>query len=102
MPDRSTMNDEPFLGSAAMATGRLTRHQLRTRHRRLYRDVYLATGVELTAATKARAAWLSLGEGVTLAGVSAAALHGARWLDAGLPAEVIRSDRNHQSGIVVR
>lgn len=92
------MYDEPFLGSAAMARGRLTRHQLRTGFRRLYRDVYLSPDVQLTAAARARAAWLSLGDSVTLAGVSAAAMHG---LDAVSPAEVIRSDRNHQSGIVV-
>ena len=95
------MYDEPFLGSAAMASGRLTRHRLRTSYRRLYRDVYLPAEVELTAAARARAAWLSLGDRVTLAAVSAAALHGTKWLDADSPAEVIRSDRNHQSGIVV-
>ena len=95
------MHDEPFLGSAAMASGRLTRHRLRTSYRRLYRDVYLPAEVELTAAARARAAWLSLGDRVTLAGGSAAALHGTKWLDAESPAEVIRSDRNHQSGIVV-
>lgn len=99
--DGSIMYDEPFLGSAAMASGRLTRHQLRTGFRRLYRDVYLPADVELTAAARARAAWLSLGDRITLAGVSAAALHGTKWLDADSPAEVIRSDRNHQSGIIV-
>ena len=96
------MYGEPFRGSAAMADGRLTRHQLRTRYRRLYRDVYLAADVELTAAARARAAWLSLGGEVVVAGVSAAALYGTKWLDARQAAEVVRSDRNHQPGIVVR
>jgi very-short-patch-repair endonuclease len=96
------MTSEPFLGSAAIADGRLTRHQLRTRYRQLYRDVYLAPGVELTAAARARAAWLSVGSGATLAGVSAAAVHGTKWLDAEQPAEIIRSNRSHQRGIVVR
>jgi len=95
------MYGEPFLGSAATAAGRLTRHRLRTRYRRLYRDVYVAADLELTAAARARAAWLSLGDRITLARVSAAALHGTTWLDAKSPAEVVRSDRNHQSGIVV-
>ncbi|MCV7424168.1 DUF559 domain-containing protein [Mycobacterium yunnanensis] len=95
------MHGEPFLGSAEMAAGRLTRHRLRTHFRRLYKDVYVAPDVELTAAVRARAAWLSLGDGVTLAGVSAAALHGTKWLDARLPAEVVRSDRNRQGGIIV-
>jgi hypothetical protein len=96
------MEFEPFLGSAAMASGRLTRHQLRTRFRRLYRDVYLRTDVDVTAAGRARAAWLSLGEGAILAGVSAAALHGTKWLDAEQPAEVIGVDRRRRTGIVVR
>jgi very-short-patch-repair endonuclease len=100
--DSSTMSSEPFLGSEAMAGGRLTRHQLRTRYRRLYRDVYLAPGVELTAASRARAAWLSMGDTTTLAGLSAAAVLGTKWLDAGQPAEVIKADRGHQPGIVVR
>jgi Protein of unknown function (DUF559) len=100
--DSSTMTSEPFLGSEAMASGRLTRHELRTRYRRLYRDVYLAPGIELTAASRARAAWLSMGVATTLAGLSAAAILGTKWLDAGQPAEVIRADRGHQPGIVVR
>jgi very-short-patch-repair endonuclease len=96
------MSSEPFLGSEAIASGRLTRHHLRTRYRRLYRDVYLNPGVELTAASRARGAWLSMGDGATLAGMSAAAVLGTKWLDACRPAEVIRGDRSHQSGIVIR
>ena len=99
--DGSGMTKDPFLGSEAVASGRITRHQLRTRYRRLYRDVYLPPGVEITAASRAKAAWLSLGDGAVLAGVSAAAVHGTKWLDAAHPAEVVRADRGHQRGIVV-
>lgn len=95
------MTTEPFLGSAAMAEGRLTLHRLRTRYRQLYRDVYLPPDVELTAAMRATGAWLSLGDGITLAGTSAAALYGTKWLDPCQPAEVIRRDRHQQAGIVV-
>jgi hypothetical protein len=92
---------EPFLGSVAMASGRLTRHQLRTRYRTIYRDVYVARDVGVDPEMRAVAAWLSTGEGTTLAGVSAAAVLGAKWLSPTEPAEVVRANRHHQSGIVV-
>lgn len=49
---------------------------------------------------KARAAWLSTG--ATLVGMSAAAILGTKWLDGTAPAEIARSDRHCQAGIVVR
>lgn len=95
------MGDRPFRGSAAIARGELTRNDLSRRYRRVFRDVYLANEVPLTAAGKARAAWLATGPGVTLAGTSAAALLGTKWLDAGEPAEIIRASRRPHPGIVV-
>ena len=60
----------------ALSRGRLTRNDLRMRHRRMFRDVYLAQDVELSALVKAHAVWLSTG--ATLAGISAAAVLGAK------------------------
>ena len=91
---------EPFLGSQALKRGAVTRHELRTRYRAIFRDVYIQKDAELTAAGKARAAWLSTG--ATLAGQSAAAVLGTKWLDAAAPAEVARADRHGQPGILVR
>ncbi|ORX03922.1 hypothetical protein AWC29_17155 [Mycobacterium triplex] len=93
------MQDVPFRGSQALMHGRVTRSQLRTRYRAVFRDVYIGREVELTAARKARAAWLSTG--ATLAGLSAAAVLGTKWLDAAAPAEIVRPDRHGQPGIVV-
>jgi uncharacterized protein DUF559 len=93
------MDDLPFVGSEALRRGDVTRNDLRTRYRAVYRDVYLPKDADVTAAAKARAAWLSTG--ATLAGVSAAAVWGTRWLDAGAPAEIIRADRHSQPDIVV-
>lgn len=90
----------PFLGSDALHRGAVTRSQLRTRYRKVFRDVYIAKDAELTPAGKARAAWLSTG--ATLAGLSAAAIHGTKWLDAAAPAEIVRADRHGQRGILVR
>lgn len=93
------MDATPFLGSHALARGAVTRNQLRTRYRAVFRDVYVDKNVELTAAAKARAAWMSTG--AILAGHSAAAVLGTKWLDAAAPAEIVRSDRHGQPGIVV-
>ncbi|MGZ4515240.1 MAG: endonuclease domain-containing protein [Mycobacterium sp.] len=90
---------DPFVGSEALNRGGLTRSELRTRYRAVFRDVYVARDVELTAAGIARAAWLSTG--ATLAGMSAAAVLGTKWLDAAAPAEIVRVDRHPQRGIVV-
>jgi len=90
---------EPFLGSYALNCGAVTRGQLRTQYRRVFRDVYIGRDAELTAAAKARAAWLSTG--AILAGLSAAAVLGTKWLDAAAPAEIVRADRHAQQGMVV-
>ena len=96
------MQDEPFVGTTALASGLVTDYQLRTRYRSVYRNVYLANEVSLTAARRARAAWLFAGPDVVLAGISAAAVHGTKWLEGSAPAELIRGDRHGPPGIVAR
>jgi hypothetical protein len=93
------MEDSPFLGSQALRRGAVTRSELRTRYRPVFRDVYIGRDADLTAARKARAAWLSTG--ATLAGLSAAAALGTKWLDGAAPAEIVRADRHRQQGILV-
>lgn len=90
---------EPFIGSAAIRGGAVTRNELARDYKAIYRDVYLRRDIELTAQMRARAAWLSTG--ATLCGMSAAAAFGTKWLDPSAPAEIIRSDRHAPSGIVV-
>ena len=76
----------------------LSRQDVRSRYRRLYRDVYVHNDVQLTAAVRARAAWLSTG--ATLAGLSGAAMVAAKWLDCDAPAEILRAERLSQSDMV--
>lgn len=76
----------------------LSRQDVRLRYRRLYRDVYLPNDADLTAAVRARAAWLS--SGGRLCGISAAAVLGTKWLDAAAPAEIVRPDRHSQAGMI--
>ncbi len=81
----------PFLGSVAVADGLITDRQLRLDFTRLHRDVYIAKGIGLDAVTRARAAALWAGEDGILAGFSAAAVHGTKWIDPGAPAELFRT-----------
>jgi hypothetical protein len=92
--------DGPFIGTEALAAEPVTRRGLRNGYEVLYRNVYMPKGYELTAATRAKAAWLWARRDATVAGLSAAALHGTKWIDAALPAELIRiGDAVH--GIVI-
>ena len=93
---------EPFLGSAALASGRLTKAQLATGHTRLYRDVYLANGMAVTAIDRARAAWLWSRRRGVVAGFSAAALHGSDWVAGDRPAELLHDNRHRLPGLLVR
>jgi hypothetical protein len=92
---------EPFIGSEALAAGTLTRHQLRTNFIAVHRDVYVPRATKPTAVVKAKAAWLRSKRRGLLAGFSAAALHGARYIDASLPANIIGSPCTSARGVVV-
>ena len=95
------MYSQPFLGTEARAAGAFTRRTLASRNTVIYRNVYIAKGQELTAAKRAVAAWLWSGRNATVAGVSAAALHGSKWIDASLPAELIRAVPRRVEGILI-
>jgi hypothetical protein len=90
---------EPFIGSEALAAGRLTPYQLRSRFVAIHRDVYHLRGSQLTTASRAKAAWLWSGRVGVVAGQSAAALHGAKWVDAEAPAELLYPNRRPPCGI---
>jgi hypothetical protein len=91
-----------IVATEVLATGQLTRRDLSRRYTKLYRNVYVRNGVELTALDWAYAAWLWSGRTATLVGHSAAALLGSRWIPADAPVEVAHSRRVAASGIRVR
>ena len=97
------MNQEslPFIGTEAVAAGAVTRRALASRYRMVYRNVYLRNDIELTPERRAMAAWLWSRRNATVAGLSAAALHGSRWIDPQLPAELIRKDICDVDGVVI-
>lgn len=93
---------EPFLGSEALAAGRMTQHQLRTRFVAVHQDVYVPVGTELTPISRAKASWLRSRRRGVLVGFSASALHGSKWISGKRPAEI--SDTNHKRtrGVIAR
>jgi Protein of unknown function (DUF559) len=91
--------DKPFVGSEAIAGGVLTKSQLETRYYRVLRDVYVDRDAEITAKLRAEAGWLWTGRRGVVAGFSAAALHGSKWVDDRRPAELIHHNHHRAAGI---
>ncbi len=90
----------PIIGSEAIAKGALTPYQLRSRYRAIHPDVYVPTGADLTAVQRAYAAWLWSKRRGVVAGQSASALHGAKWVDHRKPAQLQYENRHPPKGIV--
>jgi len=89
---------EPFVGSAAVAAG-MSWGELQRSYRRIFRDVYIHADTAVTAVTRARAGWLWSGRSAIIAGHSAAAMHGSKWVDAQSPVELIHNNRHRLAGI---
>ncbi|MCV7259623.1 hypothetical protein [Mycobacterium shimoidei] len=91
-----------FLGSEAVAQGRLTRHELRRWHRAIFRDVYVPSRHEVTLRDRIEGAWLWSRRRAIIAGVAASTLHGAAWVDDDIPIEVIWTCTRPPSGVIAR
>lgn len=94
--------DGPIVGSEALRQRKLTRYQLRTEFRAIYPDIYLARHVAPPLRMRSEAAWLWTRRRGVLAGLAAAALHGANWIDEDEPVELIWSNQHAPMGIVTR
>ena len=90
---------DPFLGSEALAAGVLTPYELRSRYLAVHKDVYLPRDAELTAVLRAKACWLRSRRRGIVAGYSASALHGAKWIDSTRPAAIIDTNRHRVAGV---
>lgn len=95
--------DAPFIGSEALRDGFVAnKHQLRTRFRSLYPDVYLPADVKPTLLRQTTAAWLWTRRRGVVAGLAASALHGAKWIPGDVPVELIWANPRAPHGIVTR
>ena len=93
---------EPFIGSEALASGTLSRHQLRTRYRAVFPNVYLANDVQLSLQLRIFAAWLWSRRTATIVGAAAAALHGAKWIPDDVPIELRHINARPPHGVLTR
>ncbi len=93
---------EIFVGTEAVATGIVTRHELQRWYRPVFRNVYAPKGVRLTLYDRTVAAWLWSSRFGIVTGLAAAALHGSRWIDDDIDIELIHSYPRAPRGIITR
>lgn len=92
---------EVFLGREALSDG-LSRHELRRWYRTMFRGVYVPKNATPSFGDRAVGAWLTSDRCGVIAGVAASGLHGAAWIDATEPIEILVAERRRQPGLVVR
>jgi REase_MTES_1575 len=92
---------ELFIGSEALAAKALPERAMRSLYRAVYPGVFSPGDIGLTARERAQAAWLWSRRKAVIAGNSAAALLGAKWVDPALDAELIHDNRHSPAGIAV-
>ena len=93
---------EIFIGSEAVASGAVTRYELQRWYRPIYPNVHVPRGSAPTLRDLTVGAWLWSRRNATIAGVAASALHGALWVDADVPVELIWNRPRPPNGIVTR
>lgn len=89
-----------IVGSEAIARGDITRGQLRSRYRSVFRDVYLPRDTTPSLHTRTVGAWLWSGRRGVVTGRAASALHGARWVGDEVPIELLWANNRPPRGII--
>lgn len=96
------MRSSFVLANEALASGELTRRDLRRSYAKVHRNVYIRKGAALTARDRAHAAWLWSDRRATVVGHSASAILGCRWIPDNAPVELAHSRRPAAKGITAR
>lgn len=94
--------DDVFVGSEALTAGRLSRYELRTRCCAIYPDVYQVSHLTPSLRARSEAAWLWSGRRGVLAGLAAAALHGANCIADDDPVETIWRNQHASPCVITR
>ncbi|MGV9803020.1 hypothetical protein ACWDTP_33700 [Mycobacterium sp. NPDC003449] len=89
-----------FVGSEAVARGELTRGRLRSAYRPMFPDIYQARTAQPSLYASTAGAWLWSGRQAVVTGRAAAALHGAQYVDADSPIELVWQNNRPPRGIV--
>jgi len=93
---------KPFIGSEALTCGVLSPHQLRTRYRAVFPNVYLGKDIRPSLEQRIAAGWLWSNRRGIIAGAAAAALHGAQWIPEDVPVELVHANSRAPHGVLVR
>ncbi|QQG90191.1 DUF559 domain-containing protein [Mycobacteroides chelonae] len=91
----------PFRSGEVLSIGAMTEHYMRTRYRQLYPGIYVPRDAEVSATQRAHAAWLWTARSGVIAGVAASAVHGAKWVDAGVTVDLIHRHHKIASGLQI-
>src|SRR5271155_914528 len=94
--------DAPVVGSEALASGALTRGQLRWNYRPIFPDVYIPKSADRSLEVMTIGAWLWSDRRATITGRAAAALHGAKWVNETAPIELLWRNNHCPPGIIAR
>lgn len=92
----------PFVGSEALATGAISERAMRRLYAPIYPGVYVPRDATVSARDRAQGAWLWSKRRGIVAGLSAAAVLGAKYIDGSEPAELIHDNRRAPTKLVVR
>jgi hypothetical protein len=89
----------PLVGSEAIANGRIRKYELRAGFRAEFPDVYVPKEAVLTLRQRTLAGWLWSHRQGVLAGLTASAWHGAKWVDVSSPIELISLNARRPHGL---
>ena len=93
---------QPFIGSEALASGSLSRHELRRYYRAIMPNVYFDKRVAPSLRQRTLAAHLWSRREAVVSGLAASVMHGAKWIDHGSSVELIWHNARSPSGVVTR
>ncbi|BBX72367.1 hypothetical protein MSHI_02730 [Mycobacterium shinjukuense] len=93
---------QPFIGSEALAAGLVSWHELGKYYLAIMPNVYLDKRLKPSLRQRIYAAWLWSGRNGVIAGASAAALWGAKWVDEQAPVELIWRNARALKGVKTR
>lgn len=91
-----------IIGTEAIASGVVTRHQLQRWYRRIYPDVHAPRDRDLTVHDRTFGAWLWSKRKGVITGQAAAALYGSRWIGPDIDIELIYKCPRPPSGVIAR
>lgn len=80
----------------------MTWGELQRGHTRVFRNVYVPAGTDLSAEVCAESAWLWSGRRGVVGGFGASALHGSKWIDRGQTIDLYHPNRHRLAGLCPR